>query len=591
MNERLKMARVGVLLDEQACYKRWALGLNVFERFVTELLMHAGVPHDTYHNTSEAVVAAPDILIVAVANSDRGTTDQLLAYAEQGGTLIAYGGLNALAVKLGYMRAGDVGKGYVSLPDGLYTADRPLRFLSAEPWIAQLGAAAAASPPAAAAPLPATPSLPAAAPLPAAIGELHRERPDGEPSGPALQRFAIGRGRLERWSVAALQTIVGLQQGSRPVLEDGVPAPDGTAAVNDGVLKADDVAEMDWKWDRCVTEAGEPYFAHPYADLWKEVLVSHLLQTALSLNLTLPFIDYWPNGVSQVALLSLDSDHTQDEEARTTLDLLQECGIPATWCMMAPWYSKAMYEQITQNGHELALHYNAVPVDQGTWSEEAFHDQAEAMKASAQLDRIISNKNHLTRIEGWGELFRWCEDNGIASEQSRGNSKKGSVGFLYGTAHPYFPIAWTDEHNRIYDVLQIGFHYGDFLQCDPSIIRSLLEQVVRVHGTAHFVFHQIHIHRKEPIRAFLREYVSTAKKMGFTFWTGERINEWQRARRSIRVTGLNEQGATISTVAVQLEKPEDVVVWIPCSPAEVQQVHTEHIFGVACRKQLITNRK
>src|SRR5690606_10741509 len=105
----------------------------------------------------------------------------------------------------------------------------------------------------------------------------------------------------------------------------GVPAPDGTAAVNDGVHKADDVAEMDWVHDRQLTPAGEPYFAHPYADLWKEVLVSHLLHTAAAQGLTLPFIDYWPDGVSQVALLSLDSDHTQDEEGTTTLDLLTEC--------------------------------------------------------------------------------------------------------------------------------------------------------------------------------------------------------------------------------------------------------------------------
>jgi hypothetical protein len=544
--------------------------LNVFEGFITELLGHAGIPHIVYTSTQEAVEAAPDILIAAVADSDRITANLLWEYAEQGGTLIAYGGLNVLAPKLGFMRTGDTGKGYTRLPDGLYTADRPLRHLSAEPWMRKQDTSASTDDG-------------------DAIGVLHREHPDGTPSGPALQRFAIGRGKLERWSVAALQTIVGLQQGSKPVLEDGVPAPDGTAAVNDAVLKADDVAEMDWLHDRQRTAAGELYFAHPYADLWKEVLVSHLLHTASAQSLILPFFDYWPDGVSQVALLSLDSDHTQDEEGTTTLDLLEECAVPATWCMMAPWYSSALYERIEQNGHELALHYNAVPADNGTWSEEAFHEQAEAMKASANLTRIVSNKNHLTRIEGWGQLFQWCEANGIESEQSRGNSKKGSVGYLYGTAHPYFPMAWNDEHNRFYNVLQIGFHYGDFLQCDASMIPALLEQAARVRGIAHFVFHQIHVHRKEPIRAFLREYVAAARRMGFTFWTGQQINEWERTRRAWLHTVINEDGTLLSQSSDS--QLEEAVFWIPCEESSEQYDHKEMRFGMLCGKQQIRNRK
>ncbi|MFK7696190.1 hypothetical protein [Paenibacillus sp. HJGM_3] len=561
-NADLKLGRLGVLLDAAYCEKRWALGLNVFERSITEWLGRAGLTFELYETAAEAVQARPDLLIAA-ADSDRETAGRLWAYAEQGGTLIAYGGLNAFAAKLGCMRAGGTGPGYALLPDGRYTADRPLRFLGAEPWRARPEADAAGE----------------------AVGELRRAGPDGETAGPALQRFAIGRGRLDRWAVAVPATLVGLQQGTRPVLEDGVPAPDGSAAVNDGVLKADDVAEQDWTLDRRITEAGEPYFAHPYADLWKEVLVSHLLQTALERGFTLPFLGDWPEGVSHVALLSLDSDHTQDEEGTTTLELLEECSVPATWCMMAPWYSPALYQRIQAQGHELALHYNAVPVDGGTWSETAFREQAEAMKASADLPGIVSNKNHLTRVEGWGELFRWCEANGIASEQSRGNSKKGSVGFLYATAQPYFPIAWSDEQNRFYDVLQIGFHYGDFLQCDPSIIRPLLEQAAHVRGVAHFVFHQIHIHRKPAIRDFLRKYAETARQLGFVFWTGQQINDWERARRKVRITGMGADG--VVAVDLPASVPSGAIVWIPCSEETTVGGPTEYRFGVRCRRQLL----
>lgn len=583
----MTMAKLGVLLDEWTLKQRHSLGINTFERFIEEIVGHAGIPFDTYANIQEAVKASPDLLIVAVCDNSKASADILWTYAERGGTLIAYGGLNPLARKLGYARSGDMGKGYARLAsdDNAPVGGETLRFLSAEPWI----------------PLTPGDGIMTAA---AEEGRLLRARPDEEEAGPLVQRFVIGSGMLERWSVPIPQTIVGLMQGLSPVLADGVPAPDGSAAVNDGVHKADDVAEIDWLWDRSTTDAGDRYFPHAYADSWREALIGGLLRAAVAKGQTLPFVGYWPDGVRQVALLSLDSDHTQDMEANTTLWLLRECGVPATWCMMAPWYSKEMYERIEAEGHELAFHYNAVQVDGGEWSEEAFAAQLEAMKSSASKERIVSNKNHLTRIEGWGELFRWCESHGIESEQSRGNSKKGSVGFLYGTAHPYFPIAWADEGNRFYDVLQIGFHYGDFLQCDPSLIGPILDEAARVEGVAHFVFHQIHIDRKTFIRDWLREYVRVATEKGFTFWTGSRINDWERRRRRIRIADIGSDGHAVIETGTELS---GAVIWIPVQdggqaattssrPAELSEVRGNNgelegvRFGIRCRKQLIGER-
>src|SRR5690606_8397809 len=79
-----------------------------------------------------------------------------------------------------------------------------------------------------------------------------------------------------------------------PVLEGGAPAPDGTGPFNDGILKAEDVLELDWQWDRKQTESGALYFAHPYADLWRETLVSHLVRTAVEHGLTIPLIAHTP---------------------------------------------------------------------------------------------------------------------------------------------------------------------------------------------------------------------------------------------------------------------------------------------------------
>ncbi|MFX9665028.1 hypothetical protein ABTO78_20435, partial [Acinetobacter baumannii] len=91
------------------------------------------------------------------------------------------------------------------------------------------------------------------------------------------------------------------------------------------------------------------------------------------------------------------------------------------------------YDRIRAEGHEVAFHYNAVEADEGIWDEAEFSRQLDWLKRAAGTPSVASNKNHLTRIEGWGELFRWCEKYGIEADQTRGPSKKGNVGFIFGT--------------------------------------------------------------------------------------------------------------------------------------------------------------
>ncbi|WP_127588490.1 hypothetical protein [Paenibacillus koleovorans] len=426
-----------------------------------------------------------------------------------------------------------------------------------------------------------------AAPLVEAVGVAAADSPAGPNLGPALQRFAIGLGGLDRWAVDVPGTIVGLQQGCSPVLEDGVPAPDGTAAVNDGVLKADDVVELDWTLDRAQTETGALYFAHPYADLWREAFVGHLIRSAAELGLALPFLGYWPDGVEQVALVSHDSDGNQDIHAESTLQTLDECGMKSTWCMLESGYSAEMYKRITAAGHELAFHYNAVAADDGFWDADEFARQLGWLRDATGQQRVVSNKNHLTRMEGWGEFFRWCEANGVEADQTRGPSKKGNVGFIFGTCHPYFPLAWADERNRSYDVLQVGFLTQDLdigKWSDSSIIVPFLDEVRKVEGVAHFLFHQIHIHNREEVRRSMLLLAKEARQRGFTFWTCEQINDWERARRRIDV----RTAVSGPTAGSRTANPSQsyAVLWVPSAgPAET---HPSTIkYGVPCMKKIV----
>ncbi|MDF2652382.1 MAG: glycoside hydrolase/deacetylase, partial [Paenibacillus sp.] len=558
------------LVESEAAERKWTYGLNVFEKYVEEILQHVGLPFETISQLDAVSLQKFDILIVACSQENGEKTSHLWAYAEQGGTIISYAGLNAMAIRLGYIQTGETGAGYAEIEPTRSGQPGSLRFTSANPWIEadEINREAAGQV-----------SL-------AYTGIIKQGRPDGQELGPALLKFAIGHGSLYRWTVNIPLTIVHMQQGTGPVLDDGVPAADGSANVNEDILKADDRIALDWKYDRVHTETGIPYFPWPYADYWREALLRHVLQCALDKDLTLPFTGYWPDGIRHIATISHDSDTNQDEHAVAALKLLEECQIQTTWCMIEPGYGAPIYDQVKQAGHELAFHYNALEKDNGKWDEAEFNRQVSWVKQAIGQEQVTTNKNHYTRVEGWGELFLWLERNGILSDQTRGPSKKGNVGFLFGTCHPYFPIALFDEKNRFYDVLEIGFLTQDLdlgHLADNTVIEPFLQQAKLVNGAAHFLFHQIHIYTREEVRNAIRMLVSKANEMGFTFWKSKQIQDWTRLRRSVRITASDDEGN------VELQSDEAVtglVVWVPMRTSEAFLPDERHEmqFGIPCRK-------
>jgi hypothetical protein len=564
----MKMTTLGILLEKKSAERRWKYGINVFERYIGEILSHFRLPYTWIEDVDAIDQTRPDIIIAALYDEDMYTNTLLLQFVDQGGILISYAGLNALASTLGFREAKSLINGYVQW-SGNDGDEQYLRFKHARPW---------------------TQNEPVAAPEIARYGAIRKESQQGEIAGHAVWRINYGQGWIERWSIDIPRTIVELQQGSWPVVEDGVPAGDGSGEINDGILKADDRCEMDWDYDRRQTETGAPYYAVPYADLWKEAIISQLLRCSVELGQTLPFAGYWPDGIEQVATISHDSDVNKDEHAESTLDILAECQIQTTWCMIEPGYSKRIYDKVKQQGHELALHYNALEADDGIWGEEAFSRQCQWFKMATGLDEIVTNKNHYTRFEGWDELFEWCEQNGIQADQTRGPSKRGNIGFLFGTCHAYFPISSLMHKNRLFDLLEVGFLTQDINHpklTDASVIEPFLDQVRRVGGIAQFLFHQIHIHNYESVRNALRQVVREARARNFIFWTCRQINEWVRARRGVEILGVDEQGIPVIKAN---ESIASLVLYIPISNNAADSASSgsvEVVYGVSCKRMVL----
>jgi hypothetical protein len=369
------------------------------------------------------------------------------------------------------------------------------------------------------------------------------------------------KGRTITLAVDLTGTVVRIQQGIA-VTRDGVPAPDGSAPVADAVLKSGDGGVLDWILDRDPVKGafGLNAFLEPIADLWREVFLRAIFHLATVQNLPLPMLWLYPRGLKSIAHLSHDSDNNEPEKARVLLEILREAQIHSTWCIILPGYDAALMNQIKQDGHELATHYDAMTGTEGlTWGEAQFHQQHQNLLALFG-ETPVTNKNHYLRWEGDTDFFDWCVAHRIQLDQSKGPSKTGEAGFNFGTCHPYLPVTFK---NRMIDVLELATLTQDLVVfAPPALLDGLIDGVKRVHGVLHLLFHPAHLHRPEVCEA-LKTAIGRAKREGMEWWTARQINTWERARRTVQWNDVNiDRNRATVTLRTAHDLEDATVVWL-----------------------------
>jgi hypothetical protein len=353
--------------------------------------------------------------------------------------------------------------------------------------------------------------------------------------GSAITENPFGKGRAMLLAPDLIFSIVHIQQGL-PVLQDRQPASDGSALTDDGVLKAEDGLVLDWQRDRQLMQPDNgPVFLEPVSDELREIILRSILYVAQQQGVVVPLLWYWPRGLKAVGHLSHDTDGNDLQLATALLEVLNRCNLKSTWCMLYPGgYPADFYRALREQEYEIALHYDAMTGGvQTSWSKDNFLLQHRWLLKEAGLSHITSNKNHYTRWENRLDFWRWCEEAGINSDQSRGPSKKGTIGFPLGGSQPYFPLDDERDAPRLMNVLEVNLLTQDLVVvCPQEYGQQLLDSALRHHGVAHFLFHPAHI-QKPRVADALSGLVDYGRTQGLEWWTSERIYGWEMLRRGV----------------------------------------------------------
>lgn len=512
--------------------------------YVSEILQHAGLFFDRIDASQIASLGERSPAIVLLAGDLKLTVSEkqiLRELVERGNTMIGIGGTSGLDEVFGVSGTTPVAEGWIQITAADHPVTRDMRSS-----LHVFGGCVAK--PTTAVSLASTK---------AGVGRT--------PVGSAVLEHAFGSGHTLLFGPDLIFSIAHIQQGIS-VLQDGKPAPDGTAQLDEGTLKAEDGLVLDWQQDRSALQPDDgPVYLEPISDELRELIIRGVLHGASRLHATLPLLWYWPRGLPAVGHISHDSDGNEPDKAEALLDAMNSCGIKSTWCIQYPGgYPRDFYTKLKQQGFEVALHYDAhTGGPQTSWSKENFLLQHQWLLEEADLPQIISNKNHYTRWENRLDFFRWCEEVKILSDQTRGPSKKGTIGFPLGGSHPYFPLDPEANPPRVLDVLEINMLTQDLvIVCPREYGRQLLDSVLRHHGVAHFLFHPAHI-LKPGVADALRELVDYGQSQGLEWWTSADIVDWERARRKVHVHEYGN-GPDVRIVTLRAETPlhEATILWL-----------------------------
>lgn len=539
---------IHVVWNEQECRLTREEGRPCYTEYIFELLTYLGLSYSKWSTERWMAELPAGVSLVVGGSEDASWATTCEAYCREGNTLLAIGGLYGLDRLFGVTTVSNdinITEGWVNWAGAPLAEDLLSSFHFFGSVCVKTEADVAEGEPAL-----------------EQWGQLIRRNGVAREPFPAVAVKPVGSGRAALLTVNLMETFCLIQQGVK-VVKDGAPAPDGTGAIDDNILKADDSSVLDWTRDRqSATPEGAPFYLHPIVDEWR-ILFMRLLHR-LHMEGGRPFgqVWLWPVGISGLGHISHDTDRNFADQANLTIDRLAEAGVKSTWCIIMPGYPAEVNERIVAEGHEVALHYNALgtEIPESHWKESHFRHQFDMLQAQFPDVRIVSNKNHYLRWEGDFQLLQWCERQGIMMEQSKGGTKQGNKGFLHGTSHPHlsFDPATGQYATQVISLPTLSWDPPFPMRCTAEEAFALSERARDVYGVAHFLFHPYMVGVENAVGEMMVKLVEYGRSLGLEWWTSEQIWKWFHLRRHVSVewsgdSGHAAQGRIVSTAAEEIE--------------------------------------
>ena len=491
--------------------------------YIEEILAHAGISYDLIHarDLGHQIDLCTVIILIGDLHFDQSDRNKIEEYVKSGGTAIWLNSDPTLSEIFGVKLTEEIEEGYLieletssTITSGLRSS---LHVFGGTKFHATTGT-----------------------PLAKLVDIQY------QPAGDAIVENRYGKGYTIALAADLIGSIVLIQQGI-PVTQDGQPAPDGSASIDDDILKTEDGFVLNWKWDRTpIVPSTQPVFLEPITDELRELIVKAILRCFEVKSQSTPILWYYPRGLKSIAMMSHDSDHNDQQLAWSLLNVTDQLNIKTTWCIIYPGgYIPEFYQKLQDWDYEIALHFDALTKKTYTnWTQDDFNYQHQWLIQEAGIPTLKSNKNHYTRWENRLEFFHWCQAKGIEVDQSKGPSKHGTIGFPFGGSHPWYPI---DDNGKRINVLEINMLTQDLvITCPVFYGRGLIDSVSRHYGIAHFLFHPAHI-EKPNVRDAVIDVVEYAHLQGMEWWTSEQIGDWEQKRRQIRIIHQRHDRFTITS--------------------------------------------
>lgn len=324
------------------------------------------------------------------------------------------------------------------------------------------------------------------------------------------------------------QTAETMQLG-RSVEADGIGPIDGTARLDDGILRAEDGIALDFSQDRTTADGSPiPIFATPHADALRDLWLRTTLEALKRTRKAFTVLWHWPKGATGTAMITFEGDHSEGENTKLLSRVVASLGARAGWLTTSPGFSADVYKALKSVDHDAGLLFTAESL--ADW------DGDKVKVEHLAITRASGQPNVGAVRPGDGAWYRhrlfyeMLERIGPRLSLSKGGRQPGTQGFPFGMCRPYRPLQLDGTPYQSYE---LGYH-----ALMPGFPDAAADAIVRTCARLHGCFHLSGPTDRAENPAYLasiQRILAIIKENKLRFIVPTELLEFEEARRALRM--------------------------------------------------------